>query len=189
MITRIFRISNPFHYVLFFTALLSLYTFQRYSNYIDFGSIDFFNETLALTFFLLTMFLLVFIITKNNLTQNNSFGALYFTLLIFLIPQALIDTKLIMSNAFVLLSFRRIFSLKSKQNLKKKYFDAAAWLTLAMLFYHWAILYYAPLLLTIIFVSFDRLKHLLVLFFGIIAVYVLGFLFHIIFGIDLNLVH
>ncbi|MEC8134251.1 MAG: hypothetical protein VX046_05355, partial [Bacteroidota bacterium] len=91
MITRIFRISNPFHYVFFFTALLSLYIFQRYSNYIDFGSTDFFIETLALTFFLLTMFLLVFIITKNNLTQNNSFGALYFTLLIFLIPQALID--------------------------------------------------------------------------------------------------
>ena len=189
MITRIFRISNPFHYVLFFTALLSLYIFQRYSNYIDFGSIDFFNETLALIFFLLTMFLLVFIITKNNLTQNNSFGALYFTLLIFLIPQALIDTKMIISNAFVLLSFRRIFSLESKQNLKKKYFDAAAWLTLAMLFYHWAILYYAPLLLTIIFVSYDRLKHFLVLFFGIIAVYVLGFLFHIILGMDLNLVH
>ena len=189
MITRIFRISNPFHYVLFFTALLSLYVFQRYKNYIDLGTIDFFNEILALIFFLLTLFLLVFIITKNDLTQNNSFGALYFTLLIFLIPKALIDTKLIISNAFVLLSFRRIFSLESKQNVKKKYFDAAAWLTLAMLFYHWAILYYAPLLLTIFFVSFDKLKHFLVLFFGITAVYFLGVLFHIIFGMDLNLVH
>ncbi|MEC8536312.1 MAG: hypothetical protein VXY75_02850, partial [Bacteroidota bacterium] len=58
-----------------------------------------------------------------------------------------------------------------------------------MLFYHWAILYYAPLLLTIIFLSLEKLKHFLVLFFGIIAVYIRGFLFHIIFGIDLNLVH
>ncbi|MEC8323519.1 MAG: hypothetical protein VXZ57_02490, partial [Bacteroidota bacterium] len=45
------------------------------------------------------------------------------------------------------------------------------------------------LLLTIIFASFDRLKHFLVLFFGIIAVYALGFLFNIIFGMDLILIH
>ena len=183
MITRNFRISKPYHYILFIVGLISVFLFQRLKDYRGIQSVDFVIESLVFLFFLASIFLVVFIITKNKLTQKNSFAALYFFIFISLMPQTLADHKIIIANGFILLSYRRIFSLETKLNMKKKYFDAALWLSIAALFYVWSILYFIPLLLTIILRPNDWVKHLLVLVFGAGSSGLLVYLFASVFGI------
>ena len=183
MITRNFRISKPHHYILFFVGLICVFLFQRLKDHSGIQSVDFLIESVAFLFFLTSIFLVVFIITKNKLTQKNSFAALYFFIFIFLMPQTLMDYKIIIANGFVLLSYRRIFSLETKLNIKKKYFDAAFWLSIAALFYAWSILHFIPLLATILLRPIDWLKHLFVLVFGAGAAGLLVFLFASVFGV------
>ena len=182
MITRNFRISKPYHYILFFVGLISVFLFQRLKDHSGFQSVDFLIESVAFLFFLTSIFLVVFIITKNKLTQKNSFAALYFFIFISLMPQTLTDHKIIIANGFILLSYRRIFSLETKLNMKKKYFDAALWLSIATLFYVWSILYFIPLLVTILLSPNDWVKHLLVLVFGAGSAGVSVYLFASVFG-------
>ena len=182
MITRNFRISKPYHYILIFVGLIGIFLFQRLKNHSGIQSVDFVIESVAFLFFLASMFLVVFIITKNKLTQKNSFAALYFFIFISLMPQTLADHKIIIANGFILLSYRRIFSLETKLNMKKKYFDAALWLSIATLFYVWSILYFIPLLATIILRPNDWVKHLLVLVFGAGSAGLLVYLFASVFG-------
>ncbi len=182
MITRNFRTSKSYHYILFFICLIGIFLFQRLKDYSGIQSVDFVIESAAFLFFLVSMFLVVFIVTKNKLTQKNSFVALYFFILISLFPQTLADHKIIIANGFILLSYRRIFSLETKLNMKKKYFDAALWLSIATLFYMWSILYYIPLLATIILRPNDWVKHLIVLIFGAGAAVLLVYLFASVFG-------
>ena len=183
MITRNFRISKPYHYILIFAGLIGVFLFQRLKDHSGIQSVDFVIESVAFLFFLASMFLVVFIITKNKLTQKNSFAALYFFIFITLMPQTLADHKIIIANGFILLSYRRIFSLETKLNMKKKYFDAALWLSIAALFYVWSILYFVPLLATIILRPNDWVKHLLVLVFGAGSSGLLVYLFASVFGI------
>ncbi len=182
MITRNFRISKPYHYILFFVGLISIFLFQRLKDHSGLQSVDFLIESVAFLFFLTSIFLVVFIITKNKLTQKNSFAALYFFIFISLMPQTLTDHKIIIANGFILLSYRRIFSLETKLNMKKKYFDAALWLSIATLFYVWSILYFIPLLVTILLRPNDWVKHLLVLVFGAGSAGVSVYLFASVFG-------
>ena len=182
MITRNFRISKPYHYILFFVGLIGIFLFQRLKDHSGFQSVDFLIESVAFLFFLTSIFLVVFIITKNKLTQKNSFAALYFFIFISLMPQTLTDHKIIIANGFILLSYRRIFSLETKLNMKKKYFDAALWLSIATLFYVWSILYFIPLLVTILLRPNDWVKHLLVLVFGAGSAGVSVYLFASVFG-------
>ena len=182
MITRNFRISKPYHYILIFVGLIGIFLFQRLKDHSGIQSVDFVIESVAFLFFLASMFLVVFIITKNKLTQKNSFAALYFFIFISLMPQTLADHKIIIANGFILLSYRRIFSLETKRNMKKKYFDAALWLSIASLFYVWSILYFIPLLATIILRPNDWVKHLLVLVFGAGSAGLLVYLFASVFG-------
>ena len=182
MITRNFRISKPYHYILIFVGLIGIYLYQRLKDHSGIQLVDFAIESAAFLFFLASMFLVVFIITKNKLTQKNSFAALYFFIFISLMPQTLADHKIIIANGFILLSYRRIFSLETKLNMKKKYFDAALWLSIATFFYVWSVLYFIPLLVTIILRPNDWVKHLLVLVFGAGSAGLLVYLFVSVFG-------
>lgn len=185
MITRFFRISKPFHYVLFFGALILVYFLQRGNYLYTAQHLNFLLELAIFSSFLVSIFLMIFIITKNNLTQNNSFAALYFSLFILLVPESIAEPKVIFSNMFVLLAFRRIFSVQTKINLKKKYFDAGLWLSLATVFYVWAVLYFIPLLATIFLWKTDQVKHLFVIIFGALSVFVITVISNIILNTDL----
>ena len=115
MITRFFKISRPFHFILFLLAITFIF-FNQFYVIKNLGT-----SKIAITFLclIISLFLVVFIITKNNLTQNNSFAAFYFCLFIFLFPSSVTNSGIIISNMFMLLAFRRILSLNSKSNLKK----------------------------------------------------------------------
>ena len=167
MITSFFKTSKPIHYIIFLVVLTSVFVYQR-SSVINHPNP---LKELGYLFVVLVSFLaLVFIVTKNNLTHNNSYAALYFCLFMGLIPSSIDTNSILVSNLFILLSLRRIVSLKTKTNIKKKLFDAAMWICLAAIFEPWAILFLAVLFVGMVLYSVFQIKNAVIPFCGIITV-------------------
>ena len=170
MITSFFKTSKPIHYIIFLVVLTSVFVYQRISVITHPNPL----KELGYLFVVLASFLaLVFIVTKNNLTHNNSYAALYFCLFMGLIPSSIDTNSILVSNLFIVLSLRRIVSLKTKTNIKKKLFDAAMWICLAAIFEPWAILFLAVLFIGMLLYSVFQIKNIAIPFCGIIAIGIL----------------
>ena len=180
MITSFFKTSKPIHYLIFLSVLICMFAYQRIIV-VDFqGSLsNILTELGYLIILLMSFFTLIFVVTKNNLTHNNGYAALYFCLFIGLIPSSLETNSVLISNAFILLSLRRIMSFKTNLNIKKKVFDASMWICLAAFFEPWAILFFLTLFFGMGLYSVNQIKNFAIPFCGILAVGILLTLYRI----------
>jgi hypothetical protein len=94
-------------------------------------------------------------------------------------PQAMKYLDLLLANLFVLFALRRLISLHSKLHIKKKLFDAAFWITIATLFYFWSILFFALVIVALIYYSQNDIKNIIIPFVGVVAVLVLLLVYNI----------
>ena len=170
MITSFFKTSKPIHYIIFSVVLIALLFCQRIiiSNF-EVNALNLVYEAAYFLVVIASLFLVIFIVTKNNLTHNNSFAALYFCLFIGLFPQSLESPFALLSNFCILLSFRRIISLKNKKNIKRKLLDASLWTCLATLLNPFSFFFFAPLMIGIALYSIVEIKNILVPFCGVFA--------------------
>ena len=90
---------------------------------------------------ILIVFVLNFIIRKNSLSEDNSYGILFYILFYALFPLAFVNGGIFVSNFLLLFAFRRMYSLRSALHTREKIFDSAFWIALASFFYVWAIIY------------------------------------------------
>lgn len=170
MITRFFSTSKPIHLVLVSIFVFVLFLVVRlgyYSNGITFTEV--FKEAVLYGVTLLSIFVLSFVVNKNNLTKKNSFKILLFSLFLASIPQALQDGNIIVANVFVLFAVRRIISLRSNLHVNKKLFDAAFWIAIASLFYFWSILFLMLVFAALILFSFTQINNWIIPFTAILA--------------------
>jgi uncharacterized membrane protein len=101
--------------------------------------------------YIAAMFVLNFIVQKNDLTKRNTYRILLFAAFTAALPMALIRFEILLSGFFILLAIRRIISLRSGLAIERKLFDASFWIAIASLFYFWAILFYLVLFLAIVY--------------------------------------
>lgn len=150
MLTSFFGKSAPINYVLVSGYILALSLAQYYfldeTPYSLEGSLWLAAGILALVF---SMLMVDFIVRKNLLTQSNSYAVLIFASVCMMAPHLYANSKWIAANVFILLALRRMFSLKSNQNLEKKLLDSSLWLCLATINYFWAILLFIPLFFSV----------------------------------------
>ena len=179
MITSIFSKSKPINFIIVAVYVSLLFVITNYA--LLFSDLNASLVTLfkwAITLFL--VFLLDFIVAKNNLTQRNSYAIMTLGLLFGMFPEAMTHLDLLVSNLFVIFALRRLISLHSKLNIKKKLFDAAFWIALATLFYFWAILFFALVIVALIYYSQNDFKNVLVPFAGTTTVLILLISYNII---------
>ncbi|WP_178991288.1 DUF6427 family protein [Winogradskyella schleiferi] len=172
MITSIFSKSKPINFIIVAVYVSLLFVVTNYN--LLFSDL---NTALATIFkwgiTLFLVFLLDFIVGKNNLTQRNSYAILTFGLLFGMFPEAMTHLDLLLANLFVIFALRRLISLHSKLNIKKKLFDAAFWIALATLFYFWAILFFALVIVALIYHSQNDFKNVIIPFAGVVTVIIL----------------
>jgi hypothetical protein len=75
--------------------------------------------------------------------------------------------------------------LRSNKDIKKKLFDAAFWISIATLFYFWAILFYTLIFIGLILYRIVDVKNYIVPFIGVLTVAVLSFSYLILTGQEL----
>lgn len=170
MITRFFSTSKPIHLVIVSIFVLGLFLIVRFGYYSDGISIvQIFKEITLYSITLLSIFVLSFVVNKNNLTKKNSFKILVFSLFLACIPETIQHGNIIISNVLVLFAVRRIISLRSNLQVKKKLFDAAFWIAMASLFYFWSILFLILLFAALILFSITEINNWIIPFIAITA--------------------
>ena len=127
------------------------------------------------TIFLAFVFMLLvinFILRKNKLTEDNSYTLLIIILLLGSFYETMYIKNIFFSNLVLLLSFRKIYSLKSGLNTKSKLFDAGLWIGISTILYTWSILFLVLVFIGLFIYNKITLKNL--------AIPVIGFLFPVI---------
>ncbi|WP_458628193.1 DUF6427 family protein [Winogradskyella sp. PC D3.3] len=179
MITSIFSKSKPINFIIVAVYVSILFVVTNYT--LLFSDL---NSSLATVFkwgsTLFLVFLIDFIVSKNNLTQRNSYAIMTFGLLFGMFPEAMTHIDILLANLFIVFALRRLISLHSNLHIKKKLFDAAFWIALATLFYFWAILFFALVIVALIYHSQNDFKNVIVPFVGVATVIVLLLVYNII---------
>ncbi|MDO5969473.1 DUF6427 family protein [Flavivirga aquimarina] len=174
MITSIFSKSKSINFIIVFLITLLAFIIARVKLVNESVTMEFVLKQIVLLFVCcMSVLLLSFIVNKNNLTKENNYEILLFSLFLLLIVHTTINTDIILSNFFILLGLRRIMSLRSQKNVKKKLFDAAFWIAIASLFYFWAILFFALIPVTLFLYTDKKLRHWIVPFLGVVTVFVI----------------
>lgn len=175
MITSIFSKSKSINFTIVFVVTLLAFLLARFE--FTKQSITLFFVIKQMAFLLLcylTLFLLNFIVSKNSLTKSNNTEILLFSLFFLLIPSTTENTNILFSNFFVLLGLRRIISLRTERNEKKKLFDAAFWMAISSLFFFWSILFFVLILLTLALYANKNIRYWMIPFVGAVTVYIIS---------------
>lgn len=126
-----------------------------------------------------SLFLLNFIIVKNDLTHSNAFGMFFYSCFLLMLPVIFVQNDIIIANFFLLLAFRRIISLNKDTNSARKILDASVWITIASLAYFWSLLFFIPLWIAIILKPNSHYKQMLMPIVGFAAVMIIAFAYRL----------
>ncbi|HSM63826.1 MAG TPA: DUF6427 family protein [Gillisia sp.] len=150
--------------------------FQEFEIYTLFTKIG------VLVSFLLSAMVLDFIAKKNELTKRSGFKILIFAVCSVSFLSILKDNQVIVANLCILLSLRKIISLRSSKEISLKIFDATFWICIASLFYFWAILFIIIVYCGILFHAINYLKNWLIPLVAIFVVFIMVTTYHLLFN-------
>ncbi|MCF6296606.1 MAG: DUF6427 family protein [Flavobacteriaceae bacterium] len=142
MIANFFNKTKPINFLVLSFLLFLVYTIS---------TIYFFSGEISIAYFIkkgfylflavLMLFIFDFIIRKNTLTNDNSFALYFYILFYSFFPLSFENTDILIANFFLLLAFRKIYSLRTPFNTREKIFDSAFCICIASMFYDWSFLY------------------------------------------------
>ncbi|WP_431133119.1 DUF6427 family protein [Psychroserpens mesophilus] len=186
MISSFFSQSKPINFVVVSIILFMVFGITRFmmlDTPTDTFSIT--KQTLLFGVCLFSVFIFDFLVNKNNLTKKNSYKILVYVLFFAILPETLLNPNVLIANLFILFALRRIISLRSKKEIKKKLFDAAFWVTIASLFYFWSILFFILILAALIVYVITDVKNWLIPVIGTLTVAIIGASYMIVMNIDI----
>lgn len=165
MISSIFGKTKPVNFVIVIGFVFGLYWLVNlilFKQTLEFSDLIYSLFVIGVLCF--SIFVIDFIVKRNQITGTNSFTILFFALLTIIFPEVLQDSDAIFCTFFLLLAFRRIISLKSLKSIKLKIFDATFWILIASFWVDWALLFMVLVFLAIYFYEPKVFKNWLVPF-------------------------
>ncbi len=185
MLSSFFSKAKPIHFVIVSLILLLVFIIAKfYSINEPFTLRVLIKQTGLLAVCLSSVFVLDFLVSRNNLTKKNSYKILIFSLFVALLPATILNSKLLIANLFILLALRRLISLRTNKDIKKKLFDASFWICIATLFYFWSILFYVLIITALMLYRIVDIKNWIVPFVGALTVLVIGVSYMVLVGHD-----
>jgi hypothetical protein len=171
MLASIFSKTKPINYIILTILIVVSYSLCVGINQnISWTGYEIAKKSVLLILLLLTMYLSQWIVSRNRLVNDNAYVPLLFVSFLLLFPSVLVHTKVIISNYFVILALRRIFSLHSLKQSKEKIFDASFWIFVASLFYFWSILFIILVLFAIAYYGIKDYKNWVIPFLALFCV-------------------
>lgn len=187
MISSFFSKAKPIHLLVVSAMLFVVFVITKMTTLTETFSVEvFFKQAFLFGVCLASLFVLDFFVSKNNLTKRNSYKILMFGLFVAVLPETLGNSKLLVANLFVLLALRRIISLRSRKEIKKKLFDAAFWISLATLLFFWASLFYILIFVALLLHSIVDMKNWIIPLIGVLCVAIIAASYMIVTGIDIE---
>ncbi|WP_047549344.1 DUF6427 family protein [Psychroserpens sp. Hel_I_66] len=174
MISKFFSKSKPIHYIVVSVLLLLVFLYAKLEIFDQGANVFFFSKQIGLFLIsLFSIFVFDFFVTRNGLTKKNSYNIVLFVLYIAILPQTLLNTSILISNFFILLALRRIISLRSQKEIKKKLFDASFWVALATLFYFWSSVFFVLIFAALLVYVITDVKNYIIPIIAVLTVVIL----------------
>jgi hypothetical protein len=174
MLTRLFSHSKPIAFVVLSILFVVAFIIENFiSSTAELTAPLVFGKIGILIVFLLIIFLLNFIVKRNKIHQQHTYAVSSFALLIIAFPEVLRSTEFVISYFFLLLSFRRILSLKTNTNIKQKIFDSSLLLSISIWFepFHW--LFLLVIYFGVVMYASQNYRHFIIPFVGLAVGFVL----------------
>ena len=176
MISSIFGKTKPINYIIVLAFLFLFYWSTHFLLYQKtYGPEELLTQIIVLGVLLFSIFVVNFIVKRNQITGTNSFAILFYALLIVVFHSTVLDNNAVLCSFFLLLAQRRLISLKSLKNIKLKILDATLWVTVASFFYDWALLYLILVFVAIYFYEPKNIRNWLIPFLGVFALGIILF--------------
>ena len=170
MLTSFFGKSTPVNVIAVVIFMTAFFAFANFDPlFADFELLSFLEKLAVLIIFILSVLVLNFVAKKNELTKRSAYKILLFAVFATSFSALLRNDQAIIANFFVLLSFRRVISLKSRKVVQEKIFDATFWICIASLYYFWSILFLLVVFAGIIFYA-SYIKNFLIPIIAFLAV-------------------
>ncbi len=163
MLTSFFGKSRPLNFLLLICYILVISGLHYFSNP-DSGvsSKEILMALGVVGLLIFSMLMLDFIIRKNGLTRLNTYAILIFSCSIMMLSDLSNELGVVLANIFLLLSLRRIFSLRAFKNIERKILDATIWIVIASAFYFWCLLLFIPLYVAITNIPQKSIRYYLI---------------------------
>jgi hypothetical protein len=122
--------SKPINFIILLSLFIGLFLFTFffifYNDRFEFSFL--FKMASSITFYLIVFFFSNFIVSKNNLTLDNSYAFFIFTVLLSYFLSTITTLKILIVLLLYTLLLRKIYSLKSPKKILQKLFDSGFWL-------------------------------------------------------------
>lgn len=128
MLANFFSKSKPVNFIVLFLLFLSYYFVTLFSK-----NITLFSIGKELFLFIVLFSIYIFIITKNEVTYDNSYAFLFYTTLIGFFINNIAVGSVFYANLTILLFLRKVYSLQSSKNIFHKLFDGGLWLGISFI--------------------------------------------------------
>ena len=179
MIANFFKKTKPIHAIFiavaFFIFYLASIIFVEQPNFSLFLLLE---KIGILLFFPVIFFLIRFINRKNFLSGQDSYLLLVLLLLFGVFPETMQVNKIFIAHFFLLLAFRRMYSIRSFRNVKQKVFDSGFWIGIASLFYIWSALFLILVLIAIFVYKSERIRNVIIMVVGFLTPLFLAFTYY-----------
>lgn len=170
MITSVFGKSKPINFILCSGIILIYFLIYLFSSNKEIG-VDLLTLQIPIVFLLLfSLFMVDFIVKKNDLVQQNDYALFVTSLFIGFFPNIFEHFTSVIIYVLLLLAFRRIISLRSLHTVKQKLFDASIYITVAMLFDSWVVVYLLIIYIGIVLYVSSDYRNWLVPLVGLVSV-------------------
>lgn len=186
MISKLFRKAKPIHFVIITIVLFVGFVIAKLNIHPEIEVVFVLKQFALFGVCMLSLFIFDFFTSKNRLTKKNSYNLLFYGLFMVLMFQTFLNTKLIIANLLILLALRRIVSLRSKKDEKKKILDATIWISLATLLYFWSSLFFIVLFAALFLYAINDVKNWIIPFIGVIMVAIITCAILIVFKMDIS---
>ena len=186
MISNFFSQSKPINFVVISIMLLIIFIATKYIALdVELNTIVILKQIFLFGICLFSVFVFDFLVNKNGLTKKNSYKILLFVLFIAVLPETLLNSKILLANLFILFALRRIISLRSKKEIKKKLFDASFWITIATLLYFWSVLFFILIIAALIVYIITDIKNWFIPILSVLTVAIIGTSYMILVNADI----
>lgn len=184
MISSFFSKTKPVNFLVLVLLLLAIVLFKSafFAGGTDFSQEFLLEQGVGLLLLLVSFALVVFIVSKNKLTNRNGYAYLVFIMLFAFFPDVLTNQTLILTNVFVLLAYRRLISLRTMLNTKAKIFDSILWLGVAFFLFQWSFPLFVLPFFGILLFQAKNFKNWLVPYIAFLTIAILFAVYQIYFG-------
>ena len=122
--------SKPINFIILLSLFIGLFLFTSFSLFYNdrFEFSFLFKIASSIAFYLIVFFFSNFIVSKNNLTLDNSYAFFVFTVLLSYFLSTITTLKILIILLLYILLLRKTYSLKSPKKILQKLFDSGFWL-------------------------------------------------------------